>query len=72
MNIKSVNWYGFSICLFVCFFCNKNSNISYIYCYILLLMVGGLRVVILDYEIKKFSYCNFGFGDCVILLDINL
>ena len=58
------------VCLF--FFCNKNSNTSYTYCHILLPMVGSLRVVILDYETKKPSYYNPGFGDCVILLDTNL
>ena len=71
MNIKSINWYGLSTCLFVFFF-NKNSNTSYTYCHILLPMVGGLRVVILDYETKKPSYYNPGFNDCVILLDTNL
>ena len=58
--------------MFVSFFFNKNSNTSHTYCHILLPMVGGLRVVILDYEIKKPSYYNPGFNDCVILLDTNL
>ena len=50
----------------------KTANTSYKYCHILLPMIGGLRVIMIDFGTKKSSYYNPGFGDCIVLLGTNL